>query len=369
MASGSGALLGAPMTYCASASTRTDRRGRRRLLVAAPQQRDRPGVVRALGRIRGEGRLAWPASPLMRTTWRPQLAAARLYASSCRASSSVCRPMIPGAGPASRQPGAGSRRTRLRLLVPQRLQPTSSVSTGSARPLSSSGRSCRTRAWRAARQDLDDAGEQDLAPVGPGTQAGGLDDRVPEVVAVLHGGLAGTDADPEPWASPGPGVGLGGLLHRHGAREGRRGRRERHMRPFPRFLTSVPPERAIALRKGQEVEPTHLVRRPGAAEAKRLVHDHQVAEQDRRALYGSHGPPPTGTPVPTCRHPCVRRHAELHAFWTLFVTICRGFDRVQRWFRARSRQPWARGGRPPRDPRCPRRRSPVSAAYDARASA
>ena len=102
--------------------------------------------------------------------------------------------------------------------------------------------------------------DQDLAPLGEGTETGGLDHGVAEVVALFGGHLAGADRDPEAHRLIGaPVLVVHRLLHRERAGERARGRREHRHHPVTQVLNLDAPGRGDCLTKQCEVGATKLV--------------------------------------------------------------------------------------------------------------
>src|ERR1700674_1430303 len=80
-------------------------------------------------------------------------------------------------------------------------------------------------------------GSQDLPALARGTKPGRLDDRIPEVVAVLSTHLTAAEADPHAHrVLTVTVVPFDALLHSHGTRHGRRRRREDHHEPVTKAL-------------------------------------------------------------------------------------------------------------------------------------
>ena len=119
---------------------------------------------------------------------------------------------------------------------PSGSQSTSTVSTGSGRPFRRSsptggtGGGCGDRPWPAPHR------RPGPARLAAGTEPGRLDDRVPEVVAVLPGDLAPLSPPAAPPSARGAVVLFDALLHGDPAGQGGRGRGEDHHEPVTQVL-------------------------------------------------------------------------------------------------------------------------------------
>jgi arginase family enzyme len=101
---------------------------------------------------------------------------------------------------------------------------------------------------------------KDLPALAGGTQPGRFDDRVPEVVVVLSGDLATTQAHSQAHrVFPVAVVPFDALLHGHATGESSRGRREDHHEPVTQVLHLGATDLGNGLAQDREVPTADLV--------------------------------------------------------------------------------------------------------------
>ena len=155
--------------------------------------------------------------------------------------------------------------------------------------LSQRGEGVRTPATGVGPHEV---GGQDLATLGSRAEAGGLDDRVAEVVVGLPARLARAQPHAESERPVRTGVvPVDDLLHRHRAAQRRRCGWKDHHEAVAQVLHLGATGGGEGLSKGREVLVAHLVACFGGQRRCELRGVHQIGEEHRDVLTGGHRTP------------------------------------------------------------------------------
>ena len=198
--------------------------------------------------------------------------------------------------------GSGRRARRLTQRLPLDLQHLHGI--GDTRDLElAEGREGMGAA--PTRHHADQVRGEDLPTVGSGAQAGGLDDRLAEVVVPLPGDLAAGDADAQAeLPRRAPVLRLDRLLHGHRAGHGSRGGGEADHQTVTEVLDLGPTRPLEHLAEACEMRPAKLVRGLRRQRVGKLRRAHQVGKENRQTSRRRHPiPPDTGAPTTPASRP------------------------------------------------------------------